>query len=81
MVGLATLLILRGVRRFLPKLPAPMVALVAAVALVKGLGLDLQGVMTIGPVPAGLPSLQWTRVPPELLVDLAPRRSGWRSSA
>ncbi len=76
MVGLATLLILRGVRRFFPKLPAPMVALVAAVALVKGLGLDLQGVMTIGPVPAGLPSLHWTRVPPEMLVDLLPAAVG-----
>ena len=76
MVGLATLLILRGVRRFLPKLPAPMVALVAAVALVKGLGLDLQGVMTIGPVPAGLPSLHWTPVPPEMLVDLLPAAVG-----
>jgi len=76
MVGLATLLILRGVRRFLPKLPAPMVALVAAVALVKGLGLDLQGVTTIGPVPAGLPSLHWTRVAPDMLVDLVPAAVG-----
>jgi high affinity sulfate transporter 1 len=76
MVGLATLLILRGVRRFLPKLPAPMIALVAAVVLVKALRLDLQGVLTIGPVPAGLPSLRWTRVPPELLGDLLPAAVG-----
>jgi high affinity sulfate transporter 1 len=75
-VGLATLLILRGVRRFFPKLPAPMIALVAAVALVKGLRLDLQGVRTIGPVPAGLPTLHWTRVPPELLGDLLPGAVG-----
>jgi len=76
MVGLATLLILRGVRRFLPKLPAPMIALIAAVGLVKGLRLDLQGVTTIGLVPAGLPSLHWTRVPPEMLADLLPAAVG-----
>jgi high affinity sulfate transporter 1 len=76
MVGLATFVILRGVRRFFPRLPAPMIALVAAVALVKWLRLDLQGVLTIGPVPAGLPSLRWTRLPPELLGDLLPGAVG-----
>ena len=76
MVGLATFVLLRGVHRFFPKLPAPMIALVAAVAVVKGFRLDLQGVMTIGAVPAGLPSLHWTRVPPELLGDLLPGAFG-----
>jgi high affinity sulfate transporter 1 len=76
MVGLTTLVILRGVRRFFPGLPAPLIALVAAVGLVKGFRLDLQGVMTIGPVPAGLPSLHWTRVPPEMLTDLLPAAVG-----
>jgi len=69
-VGLATIVILRGVRRFFPKLPAPLLALLVAVALVKGLRLDLQGVATIGAVPAGLPGLRWTSVPPALLDDL-----------
>jgi high affinity sulfate transporter 1 len=75
-VGLATFLILRGVHRFFPKLPAPMIALVAAVALVNWFRLDLRGVTTIGPVPAGLPSIHWTRVPPALLGELLPAAIG-----
>lgn len=69
-VGVATFLILRGVRRYFPKLPAPLLALVAAVAVVKVLRLDLQGVATIGSVPAGLPELRWTPVPLGHLEDL-----------
>lgn len=69
-VGVATFLILRGVRRYLPKLPAPLLALIAAVAVVKVLRLDLQGVATIGAVPAGLPELRWTPVPLGHLEDL-----------
>ena len=77
LVGLATFLILRGVRRFFPKLPAPMVALVAAVVLVRWLRLDLQGVATIGLVPAGLPSLRWTaRRRRTCSVDLLPGAIG-----
>ncbi len=75
-VGIATFVILRGTHRLFPKLPAPMVALVAAVALVKGLNLDAQGVLTIGAVPAGLPSLRWPGVSPGELEALAPAAIG-----
>jgi len=69
-VGAATFLVLRMVRRFFPKLPAPLFALLVAVALVEGLRLDRSGVMIIGAVPAGLPSLRWTPVPPEYIGPL-----------
>jgi MFS superfamily sulfate permease-like transporter len=69
-VGVATFLVLRMVRRFFPKLPAPLFALLVAVALVEGLRLDRHGVMIIGAVPAGLPGLHWTRVPPEYIGPL-----------
>ncbi len=64
-VGVTTLVVLRAVRRFLPRLPAPLIALLVAVALVQRLGLDQQGVTVVGVVPAGLPGLRWTPIPPE----------------
>jgi high affinity sulfate transporter 1 len=69
-LGAATFAILILLRRYLPKLPAPLIALVASVALVTVLRLDLQGVVTIGEVPAGLPALKWPMIPTELLPDL-----------
>ncbi len=62
-IGIATFGVMRGVRRFLPRLPAPLVALVVAVALVEVFGLDHAGVAVLGAVPAGLPDLRWTPVP------------------
>jgi high affinity sulfate transporter 1 len=62
-IGLSTFVVMRGVRRFFPRLPAPLVALILAVALVEVFGLDHLGVAVLGAVPAGLPDLQWTPVP------------------
>jgi high affinity sulfate transporter 1 len=69
-VGLATLLLLLAVRRVFPKLPAPLLALLVAVALVEGLDLDRHGVAILGAVPAGLPGIRWTQVPPQYIADL-----------
>jgi high affinity sulfate transporter 1 len=69
-VGLATLVVLLAVRRVLPKLPAPLLALLVAVALVEGLRLDRHGVAILGAVPAGLPEIRWTPVPPEYIGGL-----------
>ena len=65
-VGVATFVVMRGVRRFLPRLPAPLIALVVAVALVQGFDLAAMGVAVLGAVPAGLPSLGWTPVPSDI---------------
>jgi high affinity sulfate transporter 1 len=69
-VGATTFLVLAMLRRFFPKLPAPLFALLLAVALVEGLRLDRAGVMIIGAVPAGLPALRWAPVPPEFIGPL-----------
>ena len=69
-VGIITFAVMRGVHRFFPRLPAPLVALVVAVALVKAFALDSRGVVVLGVVPAGLPDLQWTAVPLSRLGDL-----------
>jgi high affinity sulfate transporter 1 len=64
-VGLLTLAVLLASRRLLPRLPAPLVAIVLGVAVVKAWGLEAQGVAVVGAVPAGLPDLRW----PELHRD------------
>ena len=69
-VGVITFGVMQGVRRFFPRLPAPLIALVVAGVLVKVFGLDSRGVAVLGVVPAGLPDLRWTPVPMARLGDL-----------
>jgi high affinity sulfate transporter 1 len=64
-VGATTFVVLKAVQRLVPRLPAPLIALLVAVALVQGLRLDQHGVAVVGAVPAGLPGLRWPAVPPE----------------
>lgn len=71
LIGLAAFAVLRLSPRLLPRLPAALVTLVVAGAVVALLGLDQRGVAVVGAVPAGLPELHWPRVPWELLDELA----------
>ena len=68
-VGLGSFALLFACVRWLPRLPAALVALVVAGAATAVLELDAQGVAVLGPVPAGLPQLRWPTVP---LQDVAP---------
>jgi len=56
-VGGATLVVLVAIERFFPRAPAPLIAVGGGVAAVSLLGLQAQGVSTVGHVPTGLPSL------------------------
>ena len=56
-VGLITILFLLGIRRFLPKLPAPLLAAAAVTAGAYWLHLRDRGVELVGHIPRGLPSL------------------------
>ncbi len=56
-VGALTFVALVGFERFLPRVPAPLVAVAGAIAATSLLGLAAQGVGTVGHVPVGLPSL------------------------
>jgi high affinity sulfate transporter 1 len=60
-VGLTTLAVIMGSKRLSPRAPAPLLAVVAAVALVYGLGLEDRGVAVVGKLPAGLPGLSWPK--------------------
>ncbi len=75
-VGVATFAVLMLSPRLLPRLPAALVAMVVAVALVKLLGLDGLGVQTVGEVPAGLPRLRFPSVPSTLLPKLVAEAAG-----
>ncbi|TYB56172.1 SulP family inorganic anion transporter [Nonomuraea sp. PA05] len=61
-VGVATMVVIVALRRFLPALPGPLVALVAATAVVTWAGLDKLGVSVLGHVPSGLPVPHWPSI-------------------
>ena len=56
-VGLTIIVFLLGMGRFLPKVPAPPLAVAAAIAGVHFLNLQHRGVELVGHIPQGLPSL------------------------
>ena len=56
-VGLATIALLVGFERLVPRAPAPLIAVAAGVLAVSLLGLNARGVESIGAIPQGLPSL------------------------
>jgi high affinity sulfate transporter 1 len=73
-VALATIGVLVVIERFLPRLPAPLVAVAGAIAGVSLLGLQAHGVSVVGEVPTGLPSL--TRPDLALAAQLWPAAVG-----
>jgi sulfate permease, SulP family len=56
-VGLTTIVFLLGMKRLLPKVPAPLLAAAAAIAGVYLLNLQHRGVELVGHIPQGPPSL------------------------
>ena len=75
-VGLGSFAVLIGVRRFLPRVPAALAAIVLAGAAAALLRLDAEGVAILGRVPAGLPRLHWPRLPLEDLPAIAADAAG-----
>lgn len=55
-VGLLTIAVIVGVKKFNKKLPAAMIAVVIGIALAFFVGLEAKGVKLVGKIPAGLPS-------------------------
>ena len=56
-VAAATILVLVAMERFLPKWPAPLVAVAGGIAAARVFGLDARGVELVGHIPTGLPSV------------------------
>lgn len=61
-VGLGTLALLVGAKRFAPRAPAALIALVAAGLAVYALAMTSHGVQLIGEVPSGLPGFDLPRI-------------------
>lgn len=66
-IGAGCVAIILGFRRFVPRIPGQVVALVSSVGLVAGLGLERFGLAVVGKIPTGLPSVQ---IPALTLADL-----------
>jgi high affinity sulfate transporter 1 len=56
-VGIAMIILLVGIERFLPRAPAPLIAVAAGIIGARILGLQIHGVELVGPIPQGLPSI------------------------
>jgi SulP family sulfate permease len=75
-VGAATLLVLLPLRFVAPRFPAPLVVVVAGIALSSLLALDEHGVAVVGDIPAGLPSLGVPRTALDDTLTLIPAALG-----
>jgi len=73
-VALVTIGVLVGLEHFLPKSPAPLIAVGVAIAISAWRGLEAAGVAVVGPIPAGLP--QFVVPDPSLLRMLWPGALG-----
>ena len=73
-VGLVAIILLVGFERFLPRVPAPLIAVATGIAAAYLLGLGAHGVGLVGRIPQGLPSM----TPPDfsLLQELWPGALG-----
>jgi len=72
-VGVSLLILLLSLKKFLPKIPGPVVAAAAGIAVVYFLHLNNSGVRIIGAIPAGLPT---PRIPALALSDVGPLSLG-----
>ncbi len=59
LIGVLSLALLFGLERFLPRVPASLVAVVFGILVVGLFGLNKQGVAIVGTIPAGLPTPGW----------------------
>lgn len=73
-VGASMIALLVALEHFVPRAPAPLIAVAGGIAAVSLFGLQSNGVETVGHVPTGLPSL--TPPDPALLVPLWPAALG-----
>jgi len=73
-VGLVTILILIAMERYLPRIPAPLMAIAGGICAVWLLNLHAHGVDVVGQVPQGLPPITIPRL--DILKDVWPGALG-----
>ena len=62
-IGLGAFVIVRFMKKYAPKAPAALIALILTTVVVAVFGLDQKGVKVLGAMPSGLPSLTLPNVP------------------
>jgi sulfate permease, SulP family len=62
-IGLGAIVIIRLVKKYAPKAPAALIALILTTGIVAIFGWDQKGVVVLGTIPSGLPSLTLPNVP------------------
>jgi MFS superfamily sulfate permease-like transporter len=62
-IGVGTFAIVRLMKRYTPKIPGPLVALIVMTVIVAMFELDRKGVSVLGTIPSGLPTLTVPSVP------------------
>jgi MFS superfamily sulfate permease-like transporter len=75
-VGAVSLAILFGLARWVPRLPAAPIILIAAGATVALFGLDRYGIAILGVIPAGVPPLRLPRFPEDDIPSLLGSAAG-----
>ena len=71
-IGLGAFVILRLMKRYLPKVPAALAALILTTVIATLFGLDQKGVGVLGSMPSGLPSLTLPNLPATDYLRLLP---------
>ena len=75
-IGLGTFVVLFLSPKLLRRMPAALIAMALAALVTRAFGLEMRGVGTIGPVPAGLPPLRFPSFSPDLLPQLVEDAAG-----
>ena len=58
-IGIGGIILIKGIKKLKPSIPAPLIAVIFGIISVWGLGLVDQGVSIVGDVPDGLPSMSF----------------------
>jgi len=71
-IGLGAFVIVRLMKKYAPKAPAALIALILMTVIVAVLGLDQKGVKVLGEMPSGLPSFTLPNIPLSEYLRLLP---------
>ena len=71
-IGLGALVIVRVLKRYTPRVPGALVALVLLTSIVAFFNLDERGVGVLGDIPSGLPTIGLPGIPPSEYLRLIP---------
>ena len=75
-VGVGSFLVLLIAEKYLPRVPAALIAMVVAGVAVRFMGLGTLGVKTLGPVPGALPHLRFPSFPSDMLPKIFAEAAG-----